>query len=96
MHLGAFAVLFGFGGGLATPVTYAASADIFHGKHFGTVGGLLLGGMGVGSVLGPWLGGYLFDISGSYTIAFILCIISLVFSCLFLWISAPRKTVSQI
>jgi sugar phosphate permease len=92
----AFAVLFGFGGGLATPVTYAASADIFHGKHFGTVGGLLLGGMGVGSVLGPWLGGYLFDISGSYTIAFIFCIISLVFSCLFLWISAPRKAVSQI
>ena len=52
-----FAVLFGYGGGLATPVTYAASADIFHGRHFGTVGGLLLGGMGVGSVLGPLAGG---------------------------------------
>jgi MFS family permease len=89
----AFSVLFGFGGGLATPVTYAASADIFHGKHFGTVGGLLLGGMGVGSVLGPWLGGHLFDISGSYTLAFILCMISLVFSCLLLWIAAPRKAI---
>jgi predicted MFS family arabinose efflux permease len=86
-----FAVLFGYGGGLATPVTYAASADIFHGKHFGTVGGLLLAGMGLGSVLGPWLGGHLFDISGSYTIAFIFCMISLVFSCLFIWIAAPRN-----
>jgi MFS family permease len=87
----AFALLFGYGGGLATPVTYAASADIFHGRHFGTVGGLLLGGMGVGSVLGPWLGGYLFDISGSYKFAFAFCMISLVFSSIFLWIAAPRK-----
>lgn len=87
----AFAVLFGYGGGLATPVTYAASADLFHGRHFGTVGGLLLGGMGVGGVLGPWLGGYLFDISGSYKFAFAFCIVSLVFSTLFLWVAAPRK-----
>jgi sugar phosphate permease len=90
----AFAVLFGYGGGLATPVTYAASADIFHGKHFGTVGGLLLGGMGVGSVLGPWLGGYLFDIFGSYKYAFVFCIVSLAFSTVFIWIAAPRKAAS--
>ncbi|MBP1713039.1 MAG: transporter [Deltaproteobacteria bacterium] len=88
-----FAVLFGYGGGLATPVTYAASADIFHGRHFGMVGGLLLGGMGVGSVLGPWLGGYLFDISGSYKFSFVFSMISLVFSSLFLWFAAPRKAV---
>ena len=87
----AFAVLFGYGGGLATPVTYAASADIFHGRHFGTVGGLLLGGMGVGSVLGPWLGGYMFDIFGSYKFAFAFCMVSLAFSSLSLWIAAPRK-----
>ena len=90
----AFAVLFGYGGGLATPVTFAASADIFHGRHFGMVGGLLLGGMGVGSVLGPWLGGYLFDLFGSYKFAFALCMISLAFSSLFLWVAAPRKSAS--
>jgi MFS family permease len=70
---------------------FAASADIFHGRHFGMVGGLLLGGMGVGGVLGPWLGGYLFDISGSYKFAFALCMVSFVFSSLFFWIAAPRK-----
>jgi len=86
-----FALLFGYGGGLATPVTYAASADIFHGRHFGMVGGLLLGGMGLGGVLGPWLGGYLFDLSGSYKYAFAFCIISLALSTLFLWVAAPRK-----
>jgi len=53
----------------------------------------LLGGMGVGSILGPWLGGYLFDIFGSYKFAFAGCMISLVFSSLFLWMAAPRKAV---
>jgi MFS family permease len=86
-----FGILFGFGAGLAIPVTFAASADIFHGRHFGMVGGLLLGGMGVGGVLGPWLGGYLFDISGTYKFAFALCMVSFAFSSLFLWIAAPRK-----
>jgi len=88
-----FAALFGYGGGLATPVTFAASADIFHGRHFGMVGGLLLGGMGMGGVLGPWLGGYLFDVTGSYNFAFSLCMAGFVFSSLFLWIAAPRKAV---
>jgi cyanate permease len=49
--------------------------------------------MGVGSVLGPWLGGYLFDISGSYKFSFVFSMISLVFSSLFLWFAAPRKAV---
>jgi MFS family permease len=87
----AFAVFFGCGAGLATPVTFAACADIFHGRYFGTVGGLVLGGMGVGSVLGPWLGGYLYDIFGTYKPTFVLCMISLVLSTLFLWFAAPRK-----
>jgi sugar phosphate permease len=87
----AFAVLFGCGAGLATPVTFAACADIFHGRYFGTAGGLVLGGMGVGSLLGPWLGGYFYDIFGSYKFTFVFCMISLVFSNLFLWFAAPRK-----
>ena len=87
----AFAVFFGYGAGLVSAVTFAASADIFHGRHFGTVGGLVLGGMGVGSVLGPWLGGYLYDTLGSYKVTFVFCMISLFFSTLFLWFAAPRR-----
>jgi MFS family permease len=87
----AFAALFGFGAGLVLPVIYAASADIFHGRHFGIVAGLMLGGMGVGGVLGPWLGGYFYDVFGSYEFTFVLCMISLVFSTLLLWLAAPRK-----
>jgi len=86
-----FSICCGYGGGLATPTTFAAAADIFHGRHFGTVGGLLLGGMGVGSIMGPWFGGFLHDLSGNYTTAFILCMASLITSCLLLWAAAPRK-----
>ena len=85
-----FSMCCGYGAGLATPTTFAAAADIFSGRHFGTVAGLLLAGMGVGSIMGPWFGGFLHDLSGTYTSAFILCMISLVLSCLLLWIAAPR------
>jgi len=86
-----FSVCCGYGAGLATPTIFAASADRFHGRHFGTVGGLLLGGMGVGSILGPWFGGFLYDLWGNYTLAFILCMLSLMVSCLLVWAAAPRK-----
>ena len=85
-----FSTCCGYGAGLVTPTTVAASADIFHGRHFGTVAGLLLSGMGVGSIMGPWFGGFLFDLSGNYTSAFLLCIVSLILSCLLLWMAAPR------
>jgi MFS family permease len=86
-----YSICFGLGGGLFTPTIYAGSADIFYGRHFGAVSGLLLTGMGVGAVFGPWLGGYIYDVTGSYLPAFVLCIVCIAFSCLTFWIAAPRK-----
>jgi cyanate permease len=56
------------------------------------VAGLLLAGMGAGGAVGPWIGGYLFDLSGSYTSSFILSMVSMGLSCISLWLAAPRKT----
>ena len=86
-----YSVCFGLGGGLFTPTIFAGSADIFFGRHFGFVSGLLLTGMGVGAVFGPWLGGYVYDRTGSYVPAFILCIACIALSCLVFWLAAPRK-----
>ena len=86
-----YAICFGLGGGLFTPTIYAGAADIFGGPHFGAVSGLLLTGMGVGAVFGPWLGGYIYDRSGTYLPAFVLCGICVGLSCLTFWIAAPRK-----
>jgi len=88
-----FSACFGYGAGLYTPTIYAGSADIFYGRHFGAVGGLLLTGMGAGGAIGPWLGGYLFDISGSYVNAFILSMGCIGLACVSFWMAAPRKAV---
>ena len=86
-----YATCFGCGSGLYSPTIVAGAADIFHGRHFGGIAALLLTGMGVGAVIGPWLGGYIYDISGSYSGAFLLCMACFGFACIAVWIAAPRK-----
>lgn len=86
-----YAVCFGYGVGLYSPAIVAGMADIFHGRDFGAIAGLLLTGQGVGAALGPWLGGYIYDISGSYTTAFLLCMVSFGMACTAVWIAAPRN-----
>jgi len=86
-----YAIGFGLGGGLFTPTIYAGAADIFSGRYFGAVAGLLLTGMGVGAVFGPWLGGYIYGGAGTYRPAFLLCIVCIALACLAFWIAAPRK-----
>ncbi len=85
-----YAVGFGLGAGLFTPMGFVGAADIFHGKHFGSISGLLLAGMGVGGAFGPWLGGYIYDVTGSYTGAFILAIVCFILASIAFWIAAPR------
>jgi len=86
-----YAICFGYGAGLFSVTIFAGAADIFHGKHYGTISGMLLAGMGAGGAIGPWLGGYLYDTSGSYTSALILCISCIGFASLCFWIAAPRN-----
>lgn len=86
-----YAICFGYGGGLYSPTITAAAADIFHGRYFGGIAGLILTGMGIGGAVGPWLGGYIYDISGSYVSAFVLSMVCLGIAALAVWIAAPRK-----
>ena len=87
----AYSIGFGLGGGLFTPTIYAGAADIFAGQYFGAVSGLLLTGMGVAAVFGPWLGGHIYDVAGTYRPAFLLCIVCIALACLAFWIAAPRR-----
>ncbi len=90
-RLYAYAISFGLGAGLFTPTIFAGAADIFYGRSLGTVGGVILMGMGAGAAFGPWLGGFLYDVSGSYRIAFSLCLSFFVVSLLAFTLAAPRK-----
>jgi MFS family permease len=86
-----YAIGFGYGAGLSSAILFAGAADIFYGIHFGTASGMLLTGMGLGGAIGPWLGGYLYDTTGSYDIALILCMACIVLASVSYWIAAPRN-----
>jgi MFS family permease len=65
-----YAVLLGVGYSATASLTPAMVSDRFGGPHFGTIVGVGLMGAAVGSALGPWLAGFLFDRTGSYMLAF--------------------------
>ena len=49
----------------------AIPADVFAGPHLGTILGVVQAGGGLGGAIGPFLGGWLFDVTGSYGLAFL-------------------------
>ena len=67
-----FAVLAGWGLGVSGPTCYAALADRFHGRNYGAIMGVMILFVSLGAAVGPWAGGWLHDLSGSYRSAFIL------------------------
>jgi len=86
-----YALLFGVGFGARGPIVVAMMADFYHGKHFGSIYGFTNIGNGIGGALGPWLGGYLYDTTGSYEISFLICIPILVGACIFFWMARWSK-----
>ncbi|MCC7081423.1 MAG: MFS transporter [Burkholderiales bacterium] len=64
-----YAVLLGIGYSVTASVTPALASDRFSGPHFGAIVGMGLMASAVGSAFGPWLAGWLFDRTGSYTIS---------------------------
>jgi MFS family permease len=86
-----YAICGGFATGMFSPTIIVGAADIFHGKHIGAISALLLTGVGLGGAIGPWLGGYIFDISGSYKVAFIISIGAIALAGISLWLAAPRN-----
>ncbi len=87
----AFFVFFGMGWGVTAPIFMSASADLFKGRIYGLVYGLIEGGIGAAGALGAWLGGFIFDRTGSYHEAFVLVLLAFGISTIFVWLAAPRK-----
>jgi MFS family permease len=74
-----------------TSVFAAIVAEIFQGRHYGTIFGTLMLSAITGGALGPWATGALFDAYGDYTLAFSLGIGLSIVSILAVWQAAPRK-----
>jgi predicted MFS family arabinose efflux permease len=67
-----YAVLFGVGYSVTAFIVPAMMSDRFRGPHFGSIFGLTQVASAIGSALGAWLAGRIFDATGSYAIAFAL------------------------
>jgi predicted MFS family arabinose efflux permease len=87
----AYALLFGLGFGARGPIITAMASQLFQGRRFGVIYGILSVGSGIGGGIGPWFGGAIHDLTGSYRAA---CLISIVFCALgtlCFWLARPPR-----
>ena len=79
------ACFFGLTWGARGPMITAKTADLFQGRHLGAILGVISIGTGLGAAIGAWASGLIFDLSGSYRLAFILSILSYLAGCVAFW-----------
>ena len=66
------AAVYGLGYGGSFALMNIIIIEVFGIKYMGRILGIINLGSAVGSLAGPWLAGYVFDTSGSYSVAFII------------------------
>ena len=67
-----YGVLLGAGYSVTAALTPVMVSDRFSGRHYGAIVGIGLFGAAVGSAIGPWVAGRLYDATGSYTLPFLI------------------------
>ena len=80
--------LLGYG---VTSIMGAVVAEIFQGKHFGSIFGTLMLAALAGGAAGPWLTGILYDRYGTYTPAFAMGIVVSLVTAASIWMASPGK-----
>jgi len=91
-HFYVIAALFGLSYGGMVPVIIKMSSDFFGVKYSGTIYGILIFGATVGGAAGVPLAGYIYDVTGRYSPAFLVAglILAVAFIISFI-IKAPEK-----
>ncbi len=87
-----YGVLFGLGFGARGPIITAIAAQLFPGRRFGAIYGYMSVGNGIGGALGPWFAGALFDVTGTYRVAFLIAVACCLGGTTCFWLAAPRRT----
>ena len=85
----AFAVLHGLAWGIRGPQMAAIRADYFGRKNFGTILGVSNVLIIIGTISGPIIAGYVYDVTGSYRIGFVITAVLAAGGSLF-FVMAPR------
>jgi MFS family permease len=79
----------GVGFGMRIAQLSAIPADVFSGPSLGAILGVVqAGGGGLGGAIGPFLGGWLFDVTGSYGWAFVAAAVAITGSAVAAWLAA--------
>jgi MFS family permease len=74
-----------------TSVMGAIPAEIFEGRHYGSIFGTVMLAAFLGGAAGPWVAGVLFDSTGSYSVAFWIATACSAISIVAIWLAAPGK-----
>ena len=88
--LWAYVLPFGLTLGARGPIVAALTADVYRGRSFGPVLGVITFANRVGSAIGPWLGGVIYDLTGSYRYAFVTSIAALALAATSFWAAGRR------
>jgi MFS family permease len=79
------ACFFGLTWGARGPAITAKTADLFPGPNLGTILVVITIGTGLGAGMGSWMAGFVFDVTGSYRVAFWLSILFYVAGSVAFW-----------
>jgi MFS family permease len=85
----AYALFFGLGFGARGPIITAMASQLFAGRRFGAIYGILSVGNGIGGGVAPWFGGFVHDLTGSYRLAFIIAVGFCAVGAVCFWLARP-------
>jgi len=87
----AYALFFGLGFGARGPIITATASQLFPGRRFGVIYGILSVGNGIGGAVGPWFGGVVHDLTGSYRLAFLIAVGFCALGAGCFWLARPPR-----
>jgi MFS family permease len=87
----AYAVLFGLGFGARGPIITAIASQLFQGRRFGVIYGILSIGNGIGGGVAPWFGGAIHDLTGSYRVAVLNAVGFCAMGAACFWLARPPR-----
>lgn len=87
----AYAFFFGLGFGARGPIITAIAFQLFPGRRFGVIYGILSVGNGIGGGVAPWFGGAVHDLTGSYRAAFLIAVGFCALGAACFWLARPPR-----
>ncbi len=87
----AYALFFGLGFGARGPIITAMASQLFAGRRFGAIYGILSVGNGIGGGVAPWFSGVVHDLTGSYRVAFLIAVGFCLIGAACFWLARPPR-----